>query len=199
MGFQTFSGIFLLCCLSVLPPLCFFVFGFFGFVFCFWVLFCFLVIAVTVFLHQWGLSCSPSLPNFIPSPSLAKSLGVGGNPSMPKICAKHNSIPCRFVTAKKPCRVEAGDRSLSRMSSHVERRAPQSKGLVLEEALFWNCPGTPLKSSPCLKARSPLASVLCTRGSVWLLLPGQSGKVTLTLRPFASRMGSSSGGAVAFL
>ena len=26
-----------------------------------------------VFFHQWGLSCSPSLPNFVPSPILAKS------------------------------------------------------------------------------------------------------------------------------
>lgn len=155
--------------LSVLPPL-YFSFRFFGFFFVFLV---FLVIAITVFLHQWGLSCSPSLPNFIPSPSLAKSRGRGRNPSMPKIYAKHNSIACRFVTAKKPCRVEAGDRSLSRMSSRVERRAPQSKELILGEALFWNCPRTPLKSSPCLKARSPLVYVLCTGGG--------SGKATLTL------------------
>lgn len=30
MGFQTYSGLFLLCCLSVLPPLCVFGFWFFG-------------------------------------------------------------------------------------------------------------------------------------------------------------------------
>lgn len=175
MGFQTYWSfstllsfyLFFLLSVSVFGFLGFFLFGFFGF-FGF-----FLVIAITVFLHQWGLSCSPSLPNFIPSPSLAKSRGRGRNPSMPKIYAKHNSIPCRFVTAKKPCRVEAGDRSLSRMSSRVERRAPQSKELILGEALFWNCPRTPLKSSPCLKARSPLVYVLCTRGG--------SGKATLTL------------------
>lgn len=54
---------------------------------------------VFVFLHQWGLSCSPSLTNFLP---LFWPDPRGENPSMPKIYAKHNSIPCGFMTAKKP-------------------------------------------------------------------------------------------------
>lgn len=62
--------------------------------------------------------------------------------------------------------VGAGDRSLLRMSPHVERRAPQRKGLVSEEALFWNCPKTPLKSLPCLNSQTPLVYALCT-GDSW--------------------------------
>lgn len=62
--------------------------------------------------------------------------------------------------------VGAGDRSLLRMSPHVERRAPQRKGLVSEEALFWNCPRTPLKSLPCLNSQTPLVYALCT-GDSW--------------------------------
>jgi len=71
--------------------------------------------------------------------------------------------------------VGAGDRSVLRMSSRVDRRAPQRKGLVSEEALFWNCPRTPLKSSPCLHSRVPfgLCSVQETPGL--LLFPGSPG------------------------
>lgn len=63
--------------LSSLPPLC-----------------------VFVFLHQWGsvvpLACQILfLPLFWPNPR-------GGNPNMPKIYAKHNLIPCGFISAKKP-------------------------------------------------------------------------------------------------
>lgn len=52
-GFQTYSGLFLL----------------------FFVCFLNLYFLLCVFLHQWGLSGSPSLPNFVPFPYFGQILG----------------------------------------------------------------------------------------------------------------------------
>lgn len=103
------------------------------------------------------------------------------------------------------------------MSPRCWEDSSSEKGLLFEEALSGTCPRTPLKSLPCLTAKSPLVCELCTRGSV---LPhiSQVGDARLrdlqelkwqgwrrkepdciTLHPFASRVGFSSEGVGAFL
>lgn len=106
-----------------------FLFFFFGFVVC-----------LFVFLHQWGLTCSPSLPNLVPSPILAKSRGRGGRESLyaKKIYAKHNSVPCGFKTAEKPT---GGGRGQSPCPPPPKVPQCQEEGLLSKEAALWNCPG----------------------------------------------------------
>lgn len=135
MGFQTYSGLFLLCCLSV------FGFWFFG------------SLLLTVFLHQWGLNCSPKPAKFYSFPYFGQ---IPGRKVL--VCQKYMLSIIQFHAGSyqpRSLQVGAGDRSLRRMSPRVERRASQRKGLVSEEALFWNRPRTPLKSSPCLNSQIP--------------------------------------------
>lgn len=72
----------------------FFFGGFFWLVVCLW------------FSPSVGAKLFPSPAKFWPNPT-------GENPCMPKIYAKHNSVPCGFVTAEK-LQAGAGHRCLSR-------------------------------------------------------------------------------------
>lgn len=91
--------------------------------------------------------------------------------------------------------VGAGDRSLLRMSPRVERRALQRKGLVSEEALFWNCPQDPTEELTMSQQPDPFGlCALYGRLLVCCLSQAAGG----WKQPSASRMGFSSEGGVAF-
>lgn len=168
--------------LSVLPPLCVFGFWFFG------------SLLLTVFLHQWGLNCSPKPAKFYSFPYFGQ---IPGGKVL--VCQKYMLSIIQFHAGSyqpRSLQVGAGGRSLLRMSSRVDRRAPQRRGLVSEEALFWNCPRTPLKSSPRLNSKIPFGlRALYRRLLVCCFSQAAQGQK----QPFAGRMGFSSEGVVAFL
>lgn len=103
----------------------------------------------------------PKLAKFCSSPCFGQILG-GENPSMPKMYAKHNLIPCGFISATKPAGGSRGQIPQQRVPA-AERTAPQNG--CSQRSLGWDCPRT-AEGSPRLTARSSSVYTLCSRGSV---------------------------------
>lgn len=126
---------------------------------------------------------------------------------MPKIYAKHNSIPCRFLRAKKPAGGSRGQVPQQNVFL-CSAEGSSEKGACLKGGFILELPQDPTEELTMSSSQIPFGLralykrlLFCFfsqagQGHAWLR---GSNPDSVALHPFASRIGFSSEGVVAFL